>query len=69
MARRYHRGHTKKVRRLVEEVKKAKRVLGWPETVTCQICHAKKVSLVNAVHVLGGDGSGRSYWMCNSHLG
>jgi len=37
----YIRNHSKKVRRIVEEAKKVKRVLGWPEQAVCKICYGR----------------------------
>lgn len=72
MTKRYVRGTSTKVKRLVasvnEGIKKAKRVSGFPEYINCKVCYAKKVSIDNAVHVLGGGGNGRSYYMCQKHL-
>ena len=66
--RRYYRGVSKKVQKAIKEAKKAKRVLGWPEKVTCDCCY-KQIDFDKAERRLGGIGFGRgSYYICKSHI-
>lgn len=40
---------------------------GWPETVLCKVCY-KRIPFEKSEYRLGGDGAGRGYYICQSHL-
>jgi len=61
-------GTNKKINRIIKEVKKVRRVLGWPETMTCKVCYKKKVPIDKAILRQGINGRRGNYWMCRSHL-
>jgi len=56
------------VNKAKDEAKFAKKVLGWPSTVTCQICYKKDVPVDDAILRLGINSERGNYWMCRKHL-
>ena len=64
----YIRNHSQKVRRIITEVKKAGKVLGWPETIQCKVCYREDVPIEEATLRQGINGRRGDYFMCKSHL-
>lgn len=57
------------IKNATKEIKKAKRVLGFPAQINCKVCYKKGVPLDEAVFVEGGGTQGHyGFWMCNDHL-
>jgi len=53
--------------RVVKQIQKVRRVLGYPKRVTCKVCY-KKIWIEEADLVGGGGNQGhRDFFMCKSH--
>jgi hypothetical protein len=65
--KRYYRGISKK--KVVSEIKKAAKVLGWPESVTCKVCYKKNVPIDEAILRQGINSRKGDYWICSKCLG